>query len=94
MAIRQCIELGYHRSTSRLGANHLNPLQAELRKRAFWCSYDLDRSVGMTLGRPFGIADGEIDIEVQSVTCTGSCTTDMSASCRAILTTASSRPEI
>ena len=64
MAIRQCIELGYHRSTSRLGVKHLNPLQIELRKRAFWCAYDLDRSVGITLGRPFGIADSEIDVEV------------------------------
>ena len=37
----------------------------ELRKRVFWCSYNLDRAVAITLGRPVGIADHDIDVEVR-----------------------------
>lgn len=66
MALRQCIELGYHRSPRKLAATSLNPIQLELRKRVFWCAYDLDRSAAITFGRPFGIPDNEIDVEVEA----------------------------
>lgn len=64
MAIRLCVELGFHRNANKLGARTRSPVRVELSKRNFWVAYDLDRSVGMTLGRPFGISDAEIDAEV------------------------------
>ncbi|CZR68640.1 related to purine utilization positive regulator [Phialocephala subalpina] len=62
LALRQCIELGYHRSARKFSLS-LDPLRLEMRKRVFWCSYGIDRAASMTLGRPFGIPDQEIDIE-------------------------------
>lgn len=35
-----------------------------MRRRVFWCSYNLDRAVAITLGRPVGINDSDIDVEV------------------------------
>lgn len=63
LALRQCIELGYHRSTRRLRSNY-DPLRLEMRKRAFWCAYGIDCSAAINLGRPLGIAYQEIDAEV------------------------------
>jgi len=66
LALRQCIELGYHRSARKL-ALALDPLRLEMRKRVFWCSYGIDRAASISLGRPFGIPDQEIDIEVRII---------------------------
>lgn len=63
IALRQCIELGYHRSTKRIGSNQ-TPLQVELRKRAFWCAQGIDCTYALRLGRPLGIQLHEIDAEV------------------------------
>lgn len=63
MAIRHCIELGYHRSTGRFRPI-ADALSNEMSKRVFWVSYDMDRVAAFTLGRPFGINDDEIDVEV------------------------------
>ncbi|PVH76155.1 hypothetical protein DL98DRAFT_657644 [Cadophora sp. DSE1049] len=65
LALRQCIELGYHRSARKFDLS-LDPLRLEMRRRVFWCSYGIDRAASMTLGRPFGIPDQEIDIEYPS----------------------------
>ncbi|RDW70415.1 hypothetical protein BP5796_08812 [Coleophoma crateriformis] len=62
LALRQCIELGYHRSAKKF-VTAIDPLRTEMRKRVFWCAYGIDRAASMTLGRPFGIPDQEIDIE-------------------------------
>ncbi|KAF7557388.1 hypothetical protein G7Z17_g643 [Cylindrodendrum hubeiense] len=40
--------------------------QEEMRKRCFWCLYNLDRTVSITLGRPVAIRDDEIDISLPS----------------------------
>ena len=63
LALRQCLELGLHRRIrwSKVEPNHI---KAELRKRVFWSAYNLDRAVAVTLGRPVGIADHDIDVEV------------------------------
>ncbi|KAK5180756.1 hypothetical protein LTR44_007070 [Exophiala sp. CCFEE 6388] len=65
LALRQCVELGLHRKIrwSRMQTDHV---KNELRKRVFWCSYNLDRAVAITLGRPVGIADHDIDVEFPS----------------------------
>lgn len=63
MAIRQCIELGYHRSATKYRGN-ADPLTVEISKRIFWVAYDIDRVAGLILGRPFGITDGAIDVEL------------------------------
>lgn len=39
-------------------------LKVQMRLRVFWCCYNLDRAVAVTLGRPVGIADSDIDVEV------------------------------
>jgi hypothetical protein len=67
LALRQCIELGYHRSANKFSLS-CDPLRLEMRKRVFWCSYGIDRAASMTLGRPFAIPDQEIDIEVGMLT--------------------------
>lgn len=63
MAIRHCIELGYHRSAERYHRN-TDALTKEMSKRCFWVAYDIDRVVAFTLGRPVGIPDDSIDAEV------------------------------
>jgi hypothetical protein len=63
MAIRHCIELGYHRSAERY-RRHVDPLTKEMSKRCFWVAYDIDRVAAFILGRPVGIPDELIDAEV------------------------------
>lgn len=64
MAIRHCIDLGYHRSTKYYHRN-VDTLTKELIKRCFWVAYDIDRVAAFTLGRPVGIPEAAIDVEVQ-----------------------------
>ncbi|RDL31801.1 Uncharacterized protein BP5553_09203 [Venustampulla echinocandica] len=63
LALRQCIELGYHRSVKRSKEPTPDHLQLELRKRAFWCAWGIDCSVATMLGRPLGLSLQEIDVE-------------------------------
>lgn len=63
LAIRQCIELGLHRKIPWTTVES-NVVKTQIRRRVFWCSYNLDRAVAVTLGRPTGIADHDIDVEV------------------------------
>ncbi|ETN41340.1 uncharacterized protein HMPREF1541_03275 [Cyphellophora europaea CBS 101466] len=65
MAIRHCIELGYHRSAARFRPK-VDPLTSEMSKRVFWVAYDIDRAAAFALGRPFGIPDEQIDVELPS----------------------------
>ncbi|KAF5538063.1 transcription activator acu-15 [Fusarium phyllophilum] len=64
LAIRYCIQLGYHRSASRFRRN-ANPLIAEMSKRCFWVAYDIDRVASFILGRPVGIPDDCIGAELR-----------------------------
>lgn len=63
MAIRHCVELGYHRSTQKYRVM-ADELTKEMSKRCFWVAYDIDRVASFILGRPVGIADSAIDVEV------------------------------
>jgi hypothetical protein len=63
MAIRHCIELGYHRSVAKFRP-HIDPSLAEMSRRCFWVAYDIDRVAAFTLGRPMGIPDDSIDVEL------------------------------
>ncbi|KAL6400206.1 transcription activator protein acu-15 [Ilyonectria robusta] len=63
VAIRYCVELGYHRSVNRY-RKQTNPLVAEMSKRCFWVAYDIDRVASFILGRPVGIPDDCIDAEM------------------------------
>lgn len=63
IAIRLCVELGYHRSSKRVAASRDN-LTCEMAKRCFWVAYDIDRVVCSILGRPPGIPDVAIDAEL------------------------------
>lgn len=64
MAIRHCVELGYHRNVSKY-RRLTNPVIAEMSTRCFWVAYDLDRVAAFILGRPVGIPDNAIDVEVR-----------------------------
>lgn len=44
IALRLCIELGYHRSAT-VARDAESPYAVELRKRFFWCAYSFDRYV-------------------------------------------------
>lgn len=39
-------------------------MENELRKRLFWSCYAFDRQISIPMGRPFGISDRDIDLEL------------------------------
>ncbi|KAK9446939.1 fungal-specific transcription factor domain-containing protein [Limtongia smithiae] len=57
--IRLCVEAGFHR---KLPVRSV--MEDQRRKRLFWSLYLLERSVSVVLGRPFCIADRDIDVEL------------------------------
>ncbi|KAE8335839.1 hypothetical protein BDV24DRAFT_179021 [Aspergillus arachidicola] len=59
LAMRTAIDLGLHRKANEVS---LDPFTAQLRRRLFWTVYYLERVVSMSLGRPFSIADRNIDL--------------------------------
>ncbi|EPE09054.1 transcriptional activator protein acu [Ophiostoma piceae UAMH 11346] len=63
LAIRHCVELGYHRSAEQFRGN-TDTLTKEMSKRCFWVAYDIDRVAAFILGRPVGIPDDAIDVEL------------------------------
>ena len=66
LALRQCIDLGYHRNTKHFAAP-ADVLRAELRKRVFWCAYVMETQAAVMLGRPLGVPYQEVDAEVGSL---------------------------
>lgn len=65
IALSQCTELGLNKKL--VWADEcLDVLQQEMRKRVFWVSYNLDRISAVSLGRPVGIADDDIDVDFPS----------------------------
>jgi hypothetical protein len=61
LAVRHCVELGLHRDIPWFKVES-NTLKMEMRRRVFWCSYNLDRACAVTLGRPVSITDYDIDV--------------------------------
>ncbi len=55
--MRHCLDCGLHRKS-----NNISPLFDQRRKRIFWTAYMLERSVARTVGRPYTVADREIDV--------------------------------
>ncbi|OOF93071.1 hypothetical protein ASPCADRAFT_33782, partial [Aspergillus carbonarius ITEM 5010] len=53
------IELGLHRN---LPASHFTPLEREVRRRIFWCTYTIDRLLSTLMGRPMGVVDEQCDL--------------------------------
>lgn len=58
LAMRTSIDLGLHREAH---YNNLSPYRGQLRRRLFWSVYFLERVVALSLGRPYSIADRDID---------------------------------
>ncbi|KAF7174692.1 hypothetical protein CNMCM7691_003378 [Aspergillus felis] len=59
LAMRTAIDLGLHRKANEI---NLDPWTAQMRRRLFWTIYYLERVISMSLGRPFSIADRQIDL--------------------------------
>ncbi|ETS86656.1 hypothetical protein PFICI_00484 [Pestalotiopsis fici W106-1] len=64
-ALRQCINLGYHRDQKRLKSTQLQ-FQQEMQKRAFWSAYVMECAASVVLGRPLSLHFQEIDVEASS----------------------------
>ncbi|EPQ31474.1 uncharacterized protein PFL1_00809 [Pseudozyma flocculosa PF-1] len=60
-ATRLAQDLGLHRNVDHAT---LSPQDRELRRRTWWCVYVMDRLLGISLGRPFGIEDDHIDAQL------------------------------
>ncbi|PVI00955.1 hypothetical protein DM02DRAFT_526037 [Periconia macrospinosa] len=60
LCMRQCIEWRLHLRRSVL----LDPLTEQHYRRIFWACYVLDRHNSGILGRPFGILDTDIDVQL------------------------------
>ncbi|KAJ5765930.1 hypothetical protein N7520_005489 [Penicillium odoratum] len=63
LAMRTCVDFGFHRESR---YKRLRPHEAELRRRLFWSVYIIERYTAWSLGRPFSIAEEEIDAEPPS----------------------------
>ncbi|SCV01564.1 LANO_0F12420g1_1 [Lachancea nothofagi CBS 11611] len=65
LALRHSVALGLHRKpyNGRMnGSRHEVESVRDLKCRIFWCAYSMERINGLVLGRPFGIADVDIDV--------------------------------
>lgn len=61
LAMRTAIDLGLHRKDYEKG---LDTRSIQARRRLFWTVYTLERIIAISLGRPFSIADRQIDVEL------------------------------
>ncbi|KIW19818.1 hypothetical protein PV08_00393 [Exophiala spinifera] len=57
LCMRQCVELGLHRRP----ASSLPPVEEQIRRNVFWDCYIHDRYSSGILGRPFAIAEDDIE---------------------------------
>lgn len=62
IAMRMSIELGFHRK--RIGVSSGDAESEDHLRCIFWSCYCLDRQTSIILGRPFAIADQDIDAEL------------------------------
>lgn len=65
LATRTCVDLGYHNETTHQ-TETLDPLELEMRRRLFWITYNLDRLLSQSLGRPPAIPDEFINVPVSN----------------------------
>jgi hypothetical protein len=64
-ALTTCVELGLHRVRT-MNSPGATPRELEIRRRVFWACYCQDRTTSLLLGRTFGIADRDINVELPS----------------------------
>ncbi|KAK7937902.1 uncharacterized protein PG986_014770 [Apiospora aurea] len=62
LAMRTSIDLGLHmrRNEDKLGSRD----EIQMRRRLFWSVYALERTIAISMGRPFSIPDRQIDVEL------------------------------
>lgn len=58
LAMRACVDLGLHREAY---YGTVTAYEGQLRRRLFWTVYFLERVIAVSLGRPYSIADRDID---------------------------------
>lgn len=58
LAMRTCVDLGLHREAH---YGNVPPYEGQLRRRLFWSVYFLERVIAVSFGRPYSIADRDID---------------------------------
>lgn len=58
LAVRTCVDLGLHREAH---YEKVTPYEGQLRRRLFWSVYFLERVIATSLGRPYSLADRDID---------------------------------
>ncbi|KAI0127743.1 putative C6 transcription factor [Xylariales sp. AK1849] len=61
LAMRTSIDLGLHRKQSE---PHFDLFTVQMRRRLFWTVYSLERTIAISMGRPFSIPDRVIDVEL------------------------------
>lgn len=66
LATRTCVDLGFHNEENS-PVDQLDSLEADMRRRLFWCTYKMDRLLSISLGRPPSIPDGYINVPVSHV---------------------------
>ncbi|KAJ6438888.1 Phosphate transporter [Purpureocillium lavendulum] len=65
LCMRMCIDLGYHSEhTIQQPVTQQASVDMDMKRRLFWVTYSLDRSLATTLGRPFFISDEEVDVKL------------------------------
>ncbi|QKX54297.1 uncharacterized protein TRUGW13939_01382 [Talaromyces rugulosus] len=62
LALRQCIELGYHRKGKGFGPIE-DDLHLQIRRRTFWCAYGIECTLSLWLGRPLSLPLHNISAE-------------------------------
>jgi hypothetical protein len=58
------LAIGLHRKRRKDTSGNLDAIEAECRKRVFWCAYSLDKYLSVALGRPRSFHDDDIDQEL------------------------------
>ncbi len=61
LAMRTCVDLGLHREAY---YGNMPPYEGQLRRRLFWTVYFLERVIAVSVGRPYSIADRDIDAQL------------------------------
>lgn len=61
-ALRLCVSFGFHRKNHNL--LHERPIDYQFRVLTFWSTYSLERTISSSFGRPFSLADRDIDVEL------------------------------
>jgi hypothetical protein len=59
LAMRTCVDLGLHREAH---YGNASPYEGQLQRRLFWTVYFLERVIAVSVGRPYSIADRDIDV--------------------------------